>query len=71
MNSATSRLLVSVSLAMCLFFPRAIEAKIIPKDLRVEWLPSPEGVDANAPRLSWLIESDERGQKQNQRSSQP
>jgi len=31
---------------------------------RCEYLVDPQGVDVAAPRLSWLVESDERGQKQ-------
>jgi alpha-L-rhamnosidase len=33
-------------------------------DLRCEYLENPIGIDILAPRLSWKLESDERGQKQ-------
>ena len=33
-------------------------------DLRCEYLKDPLGVDAAAPRLSWIIESPQRGQRQ-------
>jgi alpha-L-rhamnosidase len=35
-----------------------------PADLRCEYLTEPLGVDANAPRLSWLIDDDKIGAKQ-------
>ena len=34
------------------------------KRLRCEYLESPLGIDEKAPRLSWIVESSERGQKQ-------
>ncbi|HPX41853.1 MAG TPA: hypothetical protein PLF51_15570, partial [Candidatus Hydrogenedentes bacterium] len=32
--------------------------------LRCEYLENPLGIDANPPRLSWIVESGERGAKQ-------
>lgn len=34
------------------------------EDLRCEYLDNPRGIDALKPRLSWVLKSDERGQKQ-------
>ena len=39
-------------------------ATLQPTALRTEWLAAPTGIDAVAPRLSWRVESDERGQFQ-------
>src|SRR5208283_4733300 len=33
-------------------------------DLRCEYLCNPLGIDVAAPRLSWVLESDQRGQRQ-------
>ena len=35
-----------------------------PGQLRCEYLENPLGIDATQPRLSWIVESNERGQKQ-------
>lgn len=51
-------------LAACLFTFRSSAAKTVSANLRVEWLSNPLGIDATQPRLSWHIESNERGQKQ-------
>ncbi len=45
----------------------ASEAAITPVDLRCEYLPTPLGIDARRPRLSWRLRSDvadSRGQRQ-------
>ncbi len=34
------------------------------RELRCEYLRDPLGIDAAAPRLSWVLESDQRGQRQ-------
>jgi alpha-L-rhamnosidase len=39
-------------------------AALTPANLRTEWLPNPLGIDAGKPRVSWRVESDERGQRQ-------
>ena len=37
---------------------------IVPSHLRCEYLVNPLGIDVLKPRLSWILESHERGQKQ-------
>ncbi len=44
--------------------PRAPAAKIAPEDLRVEYLRNPLGLEAAAPRFSWILSSAERNQVQ-------
>ncbi|MHC4122531.1 MAG: family 78 glycoside hydrolase catalytic domain [Planctomycetota bacterium] len=39
-------------------------SSVIVKNLRCEYLTDPCGIDAANPRLSWVLESDQRGQKQ-------
>jgi len=39
-------------------------APLTVKDLRCEYLADPLGIDERAPRLSWILESPERGQVQ-------
>ena len=39
-------------------------AALTPSQLRVEYLADPEAVESAHPRLTWLLESDERGAKQ-------
>ena len=34
------------------------------KNLRCEYLTNPKGIDVLQPRLSWLLDSDRRGEKQ-------
>ena len=48
------------SLLLCLHVQAAIEVK----QLRCEYLVDPAGIDETQPRLSWVIESLERGEKQ-------
>ncbi len=62
--SGTRRILVLVSLALCLIASAANAANPVASSLRTEWLSNPVGIDSPAPRLSWRIDSDERGQKQ-------
>jgi len=38
---------------------------LAPTQLRCEYLSNPLGIDARQPRLSWVLESSERGQFQN------
>jgi alpha-L-rhamnosidase len=39
-------------------------SKVVPSRLRCEYLINPLGIDVIKPRLSWILESQERGQKQ-------
>jgi alpha-L-rhamnosidase len=41
-----------------------VEGKLAPAALRCEYAVDPLGVDVAQPRLSWIVESDERGQRQ-------
>ena len=41
-----------------------LAAGLVPQDLRCEYLEKPLAVEAAAPRLSWRVESEERGQRQ-------
>lgn len=43
---------------------KAKTAALIPVRLRCEYLDNPLGIDARRPRLSWMLESSETGQKQ-------
>ena len=56
--------LLLLVLATGLLEPIVAAGKTIATELRTEWLPDPIGVDSTAPRLSWRMESNERGQKQ-------
>ena len=42
----------------------AADGRLSTDRLRCEYLENPLGIDETSPRLSWLVESDERGQKQ-------
>ena len=42
----------------------AADAGMVVERLRCEYLVDPLGIDARAPRLSWIVTSDERGQRQ-------
>jgi hypothetical protein len=42
----------------------ATHAALVPAGLRCEYRVNPLGIDAKRPRLSWVLESSERGQKQ-------
>ncbi len=39
-------------------------ASVATKNLRCEYLPDPLGIDATSPRLSWILESSQRSEKQ-------
>jgi len=58
-------LLLSLALAASLP-PQANAAAtgLLPARLRCEYLENPLGIDTVAPRLSWIVESNERGQRQ-------
>ena len=69
--ASKSRIVVSVILlSLSLAAPAATNPKpytgkgISPADLRCEYLVNPLGIDEPAPRLSWIVESGERGQRQ-------
>ena len=65
MHTLGSLRFVVLVLAMCIGFPSTHAAgALTPAQLRVEWLPSPLAVEAELPRLSWRVESAERGQGQ-------
>src|SRR5271166_2046475 len=50
---------------ICLFFAAAHSlAAVSVGDLRCEHLQNPQGIDATQPRLSWMLQADERGVKQ-------
>lgn len=52
-----------LTLGMVLF-AGACCAAVAPKNLRCEYLADPLGIDAVQPRLSWIITSDRRGERQ-------
>ena len=57
------RLLVPLFLASA----ASVCAALSPANLRTEWLPNPQGIDAEKPRVSWRVEESDanvRGQKQ-------
>lgn len=43
---------------------QAADAPISPRELRCEYRVDPLGVDVQEPRLSWIVQSAQRGQKQ-------
>jgi len=43
---------------------KAVNSSVVPSYLRCEYMVNPLGIDINEPRLSWVLESEERGQKQ-------
>lgn len=60
MIKARSSLLTGLSLLLAVFSVKAINIQ----NLRCEYLYNPLGIDAVQPRLSWTLDSDERGDKQ-------
>lgn len=58
------RRLVLVFTLFILPDPTSALAQLHPVELRTEHRANPEGIDATAPRLSWQVESGERGQRQ-------
>jgi alpha-L-rhamnosidase len=58
------RFLLLTSVLAVFATQEAAASTLHPAQLRVEWLSSPAGVDAARPRLSWRVESAERGQRQ-------
>src|ERR1035438_2157828 len=47
----------------------AVGLGLTPKQLRCEYLVNPPGIDEAHPRLSWVVESGARGQRQTDRKS--
>ncbi len=43
---------------------RAMTIKLMPARLRCEYLVDPLGIDVARPRLSWILHSDQRAQRQ-------
>ncbi|MGO9110817.1 MAG: family 78 glycoside hydrolase catalytic domain [Thermoguttaceae bacterium] len=60
MRRAVLALLVAVFVGSSLAHGQAIQVR----DLRCEYLKDPKGIDTAAPRLSWVIRSQHRGQRQ-------
>ena len=61
----TINLLMNViALCILLFCVAVCRAETHPESLRCEYLENPLGIDALHPRLSWILESDKRGEKQ-------
>ena len=62
--------IVTVFLAVCVFMSACSQAnqekisELKITNLRCEYLKNPLGIDAVKPRLSWILESSDRGQKQ-------
>jgi len=52
-----------LAVMLCLYLQSTVEAAKV-YDLRCEYMANPLGIDAAKPRLSWLIGSDQRGEKQ-------
>jgi alpha-L-rhamnosidase len=48
----------------CLLFAATCSAAMNPKNLRCEYLVDPLGIDATQPRLSWVLDSNQRGETQ-------
>ena len=53
-----------IAAAASLLGPACGFAGVEPRDLRCEYRVNPLGIDAAEPRLSWIVASDERGQRQ-------
>ena len=64
---AETKRLSSVAVAVvlvCCSFPVAADSGVIVKDLRCEYRSNPLGIDVAKPRLGWILESDQRDQRQ-------
>ncbi len=57
-------ILLPATLAVCIAAHAAAHAELAPERLRCEYRANPLGIDEAAPRLSWIVTSGERGQKQ-------
>ena len=58
------RLLIACAVAFLVAGFSAAQAEVRVTDLRCEYRRNPLGIDAARPRLSWALESNERGQRQ-------
>ena len=56
----TKRVIVVAVLLLAEFRP----APVATKNLRCEYLADPSGIDAAKPRVSWILDSDRRGEMQ-------
>ena len=54
----------SLLIAAALMFCHTAFAAVSVAELRCESLPNPQGIDARQPRMSWMLQSQERNQKQ-------
>ena len=57
-------LLLPSLLAVWIGITAAVQAEVTPTRLRCEYRENPLGIDEAAPRLSWIVVSEERGRKQ-------
>ena len=56
-----------ITVALMTFLPLVVKiqaAEMLPASLRCEYRINPQGIDEAQPRLTWRVESSERGQKQ-------
>lgn len=60
----TSAATAYIILALCCSYQLAGAEQVLPIALRSEYLANPEGIDTRFPRLSWQMQSSERGAKQ-------
>ncbi len=59
-----SRLVLLVAFGTLLGVVHGASAQLVATDLRCEYLADPMGLDETSPRLSWIVESDQRGARQ-------
>src|ERR1700744_2192668 len=59
MNQARNVLILG-----CHLLATTCSATLVSKDLRCEYLADPLGIDATQPRLSWILDSNQRGETQ-------
>jgi len=64
MKHHKKRLIGGMLLAVLAGFPAAMQAAVEVGNLRCEYLVDPLGIDTPQPRLSWVLESTTRGEKQ-------
>lgn len=55
---------ISISLAILSFITTPLQAAVTTANLRCEYLTEPRGIEVAQPRLSWVVESLERGERQ-------
>jgi hypothetical protein len=64
---AYSPIFAVAAVVICLGWPAQASSaahKLTPKNLRCEYLVNPRGIDVLQPRLSWTLQSEQRGQLQ-------